>query len=106
MGMGNPLDLLRRSVSTLEKTWQRWFEESDHEIRKKLEGNIEYLLSEVEAFFGYVNEEWRSAFKKPKKKPVYGQQIQGKYVSNFIPSWKKPVKAKEVPARYVAKKAD
>jgi hypothetical protein len=86
--MGNPLDCLRRTVLTLEKTWQAWFEESDPKKRKKLEANFEYLLREVETFFGYVNEEWRSAFKKPKTWK-YDQEFQHQFVDKFVPSWKK-----------------
>lgn len=89
MGMGNPLNCLHMTVRTLEKTWQAWFEEPDREKRKKLEANFEYLLREVETFFGYVNEEWRSAFKKPKKLPKYDPEFQYRFIDKFVPSWKK-----------------
>lgn len=93
MGMGSPLSCLRATVRTLEKTWQAWFEERDLKRRKKLEKNFEYLLREVEIFFGYVNEEWRGAFKKPKKVPKYDQDLQHQFVDNFVPSWEKKKKA-------------
>ena len=41
MGMGNTMRCLRTTVGALEKTWQRWFEQPDPKIRKKLEGNFE-----------------------------------------------------------------
>jgi len=95
MGMGNTMRCLRTTVGALEKTWQRWFEQPDPKIRKKLEGNFEYLLSEVEIWFGYVNEEWRSAFKKPKKKPVFDQDFHDRYVANFVPSWEREITRKK-----------
>lgn len=92
MGMGSPLNCLRGAVLTLEKTWQAWFEEPDRKKRKKLEKNFEYLLAEAYTFLGYVNDEWRTAFKKPKKL-TYDQSLQIHFVDKFVPSWERKKKA-------------
>lgn len=94
MGMGNPMNCLNATVRTLQKTWQAWFEEPDPKRRKKLEKNFEYLLAEAHIFMGYVNEEWRSAFKKPKKEPKYDQQLQYDHVDKYVPSWERKKAAK------------
>jgi len=81
MGMGMPLDNLRRVAVTLEKTWKAWFQEPDQETRRRLARNFEYLLGELHTFGGYVREEWRSAFPKPPKKmPKYDQELQTRLV--------------------------
>lgn len=91
MGMGTPLLCLRTTTYTLEKTWQAWFEEPDRKKRKKLEKNFEYLLEEVRIFFGYVTDEWRGAFKKPKKLK-YDYRLQHNLVDKFVPSWERKKK--------------
>ena len=94
MGMGTPLLCLRTTTYTLEKTWQAWFEEPDKKKRKKLEQNFEHLLAEVHTFLGYVEEEWRTAFKKPKKLK-YDCGIQHSLVDNFVPSWERQKRKKK-----------
>ena len=42
-----------------------------------------------------MNEEWRSAFKKPKKKPVFDQDFHDRYVANFVPSWEREITRKK-----------
>lgn len=95
MGMGNPMGCLNGVVRTLQKTWQAWFEEPDKKRRKKLEKNFEYLLREAHTFLGYVDEEWRSAFKKPKMIPKYDQHLQFNHVDKFVPSWERTIKPKK-----------
>lgn len=99
MGMGSPLDCLRRVMVTLEKTWQAWFEEADKSRRKKLETNFEYLLAEAHTFLGYVNEEWRGAFKKPVRTLKYDDELQREVVDDFVPSLQRERKGNRVQSR-------
>lgn len=62
MGMRSSLDMLRRVTAVLEKTVQAWYDASNGKKRKRLEGNVEYLLREAETFYGEAKVEWRSAF--------------------------------------------
>jgi hypothetical protein len=93
MGMGGSMMCLRGTVNTLEKTWQAWWDERDPKRRKKLRDNFEYLLSEAHSFLGYVDEEWRSAFPKPKRKPKYDQKLQHDLVNGYVPEYDRKKKA-------------